>query len=76
MTQQRGSGLQLQDESPAAPVSERSARRISVIESIAHGIKVRDGDAFDPYRFQEIDFTPEFRDKIMRAPLPLLDLRP
>ncbi len=75
MTQQREPGSELQDESPAAPASERRARRISVIESINQGIKVRDGDAFDPHRFQEFDFTPAFRDKIMRASLPLLDLR-
>ena len=76
MTQQRKSGSELQGESPAAPVSDRCARRISVIESIDRGIKVRDGHSFDPHRFQEFDFTPEFRDKIMRASLPLLDLRP
>ena len=76
MTQQRESEAELQDESPAAPASERCAHRISVIESVDLGIKVRDGHGFDPHRFQEFDFTPEFRDKIMRASLPLLDLRP
>jgi hypothetical protein len=76
MTQQREPAVQSQDESPAAPASDRNARRISVIESVDLGIKVRDGDGFDPHRFQEFDFTPEFRQKIMRASLPLLDLRP
>ena len=75
MTQQNDMELEQQDDSAAAPVSGEPERRISVIESLGHGIKVRDGDSFDPHRFQEFDFTPAFRDKIMRAPLPLLDLR-
>jgi hypothetical protein len=75
MKQQNGAGTDKLQSSAVAPISDRGAQRISVIEPKGEGIKVCDGHAFDPHRFQEFDFTPAFREKMMRAPLPLLDLR-
>ena len=77
MKQQDGTGLDTQENTPDAPFSDRSAQRNSVIElsGEGEGIKVCDGHAFDPYRFQEFHFSPAFREKMMRASLPLLDLR-
>ena len=77
MKQQDGTGLDTQENTPDAPFSDRSAQRNSVIElsGEGEGIKVCDGHAFDPYRFQEFYFSPAFREKMMRASLPLLDLR-
>ena len=75
MKQQDGTGLDTQENTPDAPLSDRSAQRISVIELTGEGIKVCGGHAFDPYRFQEFYFSPAFREKMMRASLPLLDLR-
>ncbi len=75
MKQHYGTGSEEQHASTAAPLSDQDAQRISVIDPIGEGIKVCDGDTFDPYRFQEFDFSPAFREKMMRAPLPLLDLR-
>lgn len=75
MKQQDGTGLDTQEITPAAPNSDRGAQRTSVVELTGEGIKVCDGHAFDPYRFQEFSFSPAFREKMMRAPLPLLDLR-
>jgi hypothetical protein len=75
MKQHYGTGLEKQQENHAAALSDQDAQRISVIDPIGEGIKVCDGDTFDPYRFQEFDFSPAFREKMMRAPLPLLDLR-
>lgn len=75
MKQERGTGKDLQDNVHAAPVSQQRAQRASIIEPVGQGIKVRNGQSFDPYRFQEFDFSPAFREKMMRAPLPLLDVR-
>ena len=75
MKQQDGTELDTQETTPSAPLSDRSTQRVSVIELSGEGIKVCGGHAFDPYRFQEFYFSPAFREKMMRAPLPLLDLR-
>lgn len=75
MKQLNGTGADKRQSSAVAPISDRRAQRISVIEPKGEGIKVCDGHAFDPYRFQEFDFSPAFREKMMRAHLPLLDLR-
>jgi hypothetical protein len=75
MKQQDGTGLDTQETTPDAPLSDQGAQRISVVELSGEGIKVCDGHAFEPYRFQEFYFSPAFREKMMRASLPLLDLR-
>lgn len=75
MKEERGTGRELPGNVHAAPVSPQRAQRASVIEPVGQGIKVRNGQSFDPYRFQEFEFSPAFREKMMRAPLPLLDVR-
>jgi len=75
MKQQDGTGLDTQENTPDASLADRSAQRNSVIELSGEGIRVCDGQAFEPYRFQEFYFSPAFREKMMRASLPLLDLR-
>jgi hypothetical protein len=75
MKQHYGTGSEEQQADHAAALSDQDAQRISVIDPIGEGIKVCDSNTFDPYRFHEFDFSPEFREKMMRAPLPLLDLR-
>lgn len=75
MKQQDGTGRDAQGDTSDAPLSDRSAQRNSVVELSGEGIRVCDGHAFDPYRFQEFYFSPAFREKMMRASLPLLDLR-
>ncbi len=74
MKQQHDTEVDKRQSSVPAPMSDRGAQRISVMPK-GEGIKVCDGDTFDPYRFQEFDFSPAFREKMMRAALPLLDLR-
>jgi hypothetical protein len=75
MKQQDGTGQDAQENTPDAPLSDRSAQRNAVIEPSGEGIRVCGGHAFDPYRFQEFYFSPAFREKMMKASLPLLDLR-
>jgi len=75
MKQQDGTGLDTQENTPDASLSDHSDQRKPVIELSGEGIKVCDGHAFEPYRFQEFSFSPAFREKMMRASLPLLDLR-
>ena len=59
----------------AEPGSAPRKRKISGFESCGEGIKVHGDDAYDPYRFQDFEVTPEFRQQVLEAPLPLLDLR-
>jgi hypothetical protein len=51
------------------------ARKIPGIGSRGVGIKVHGDEPFDPYRFQDFEVTPAFRQRILEAPLPLLELR-
>ena len=75
MKQQHGSGARERQGTAGASISGRGAHGISIVEQTGEGIRVCDGHAFDPHRFQEFDFSPAFRERMMRAPLPLLDLR-
>lgn len=45
------------------------------LKSESEGIKVHGDDAYSPYRFQDFEVTPKFRQQVLEAPLPLLDLR-
>jgi hypothetical protein len=50
-------------------------RRQSGIGARGQGIRVEGDEPFDPYRFQTFEVTPAFRQSILEAPLPLLELR-
>jgi hypothetical protein len=50
-------------------------RRQSGIGARGHGIRVQDDASFDPHRFQTFEVTPAFRQRILEAPLPLLEVR-
>ena len=73
MKQRRESTTDKQLDLEAKPVSR--ARKIPGIGSRGVGIKVHGDEPFDPYRFQDFEVTPAFRQKILEAPLPLLELR-
>jgi len=73
MTQPRDSSMQTQPDGVASPAPR--ARRISGFGARGEGIKVHGDEPFDPHRFQDFEVTPAFRQRILEAPLPLLELR-
>ena len=50
-------------------------RKYSGIATRGEGINVEGDEPFDPHRFQTFEVTPAFRQSILEAPLPLLELR-
>ncbi len=73
MTQPRDSSMQTQPDGVASPAPR--ARRISGFGARGEGIKVHGDEPFDPHRFQDFEVTPAFRQRILEAPLPLLEFR-
>ena len=61
------------DRDDTKPASRQ--RLISGFASRSEGIKVHGNEEFDPHRFQTFEVTPAFRERILQAPLPLLELR-
>jgi len=63
---------------PTAEVAEHPSprkRKHSGIATRGEGIRVQGDLPFDPYRFQTFEITPAFRQRILEAPLPLLEPR-
>lgn len=73
MTQPRDSRMQTQPDRKASPAPRE--RKISGFGARGEGIKVHGDEPFDPHRFQDFEVTPAFRQRILEAPLPLLELR-
>ena len=73
MSQKRDPTFDEQTDSTADDAPRK--RKHSGIGERGRGIKVADGESFDPYRFQTFEVTPAFRQRILEAPLPLLELR-
>jgi hypothetical protein len=74
MTQQQDPKLDGGADRAAEPSSGPRARRISgIVESRGKGIRVYGDEAFDPYRFQDFEVTPAFRQRILEASLPLFE---
>ena len=61
-----------------AEVAEQASprkRKHSGFATRGEGIRVQGDLPFDPYRFQTFEITPAFRQRILEAPLPLLQPR-
>jgi len=63
------------DETELPASAARRKRSHSGIGARGEGIKVEGDQAFDPHRFQTFEVTPAFRQRILEAPLPLLEVR-
>lgn len=73
MSRQRDPTFDSQTDSAADSAPRK--RKDSGIGARGHGIKVEGDELFDPHRFQTFEVTPAFRQRILEAPLPLLELR-
>ncbi len=73
MTQQRDPKMMAKAERDTKPAY--GTRKIASVGKRGAGIAVHRDEPFDPNRFQDFEVTPAFRERILKAPLPLLELR-